>query len=82
MASMSKKNFDSPDATLPPEKVKVDNVDLGNGVSAARMEAQPGWKWSDCIKPIVGTDSCEKPHVGVCISGKIKVIHDDGGLKH
>ena len=78
MASMSKKNFDSPDETLTPEKVKVDNVDLGNGVSAARMEAQPGWKWSDCIKPIVGTDSCEKPHVGVCVSGKIKVIHDDG----
>ena len=78
MASMSKKNFDSPDETLTPEKVKVDNVNLGNGVSAARMAAQPGWKWSDCIKPIVGTDSCEKPHVGVRISGNIKVIHDDG----
>ena len=60
MASLNKKNFDSPDETMTPEKMRVDNVDLGNGVKAARMTTQPGWKWSECIKPMVGTDSCQK----------------------
>ena len=53
MATLNKKNFDSPDETMTPEKMRVDNVDLGNGVKAARMTTQPGWKWSECIKHMV-----------------------------
>ena len=34
---------------------------------AARMTTQPGWKWSECIKPMVGTETCQKNHVGVCL---------------
>jgi len=78
MATLNKKNFDSPDETMTPEKMKVDNVDLGNGVKAARMTTQPGWKWSECIKPMVGTETCQKNHVGVCVKGKLMVTHEDG----
>ena len=78
MASLNKKNFDSPDETMTPEKMRVDNVDLGNGVKAARMTTQPGWKWSECIKPMIGTDTCQKNHVGVCVNGKLMVTHEDG----
>ena len=78
MTSLIKKNFDNPDETMTPEKMKVDNVDLGNGVKAARMITQPGWKWSECIKPMVGTETCQKNHVGVCVSGKLMVTHEDG----
>ena len=78
MATLNKKNFDNPDETMTPEKMKVDNVDLGNGVKAARMTTQPGWKWSECIKPTVGGESCQAGHVGVVISGGMKCIHDDG----
>ena len=78
MATLTKKNFDTPDETMTPPKTRVDNVDLGNGQTAARIKAEPGWKWSECIKPAVGTDSCEKAHFGVCISGKLVVTHDDG----
>jgi hypothetical protein len=42
------------------------------------MNMQPGWKWSDCIKPVAGTDSCQAHHVGVMISGTLHVVHDDG----
>ena len=78
MSTLTKKNFDNPDETMTPEKMKVDSVDLGNGVKAARLTSQPGWKWSECIKPTVGGDSCQAGHVGVVMSGQMKCIHDDG----
>ena len=78
MASLNKKNFDSPDETMTPEKMKVDSVDLGNGVKAARLTTQPGWKWSNDIKPVVGTESCQATHLGVIITGTVKAIHNDG----
>ena len=46
MTTLTKKNFDSPDETMTPPKTRVDNVDLGNGQTAARIKAEPGWKWA------------------------------------
>ena len=39
---------------------------------------EPGWSWSECVKPIAGTDTCQHRHVGVVQSGRMHVIHDDG----
>ena len=77
MATLTVKSFDSPDETRTPPKTKLDVVDLGSA-KAARMTAQPGWKWSECIKPTVGTDSCQARHVGVVVAGRIHVVHNDG----
>jgi hypothetical protein len=52
-------------------------VDLGVG-KAARVTLQPGWRWSECIKPVVGTESCQARHVGVLISGTMQIEHEDG----
>lgn len=48
------------------------------GALAARFTFQPGWKWSECIKPSVGTDSCQARHVGAIVSGTLHVVHQDG----
>ena len=77
MAGIASKSFESPDETRAPDKTKVEVVDLG-GVKAARMTLQPGWRWSECIKPVAGTDSCQARHVGTVVSGRIHVKHDDG----
>ena len=77
MPSLQKKDFASPDDTRKPDKAVVEVVKLGE-VTAARMTIQPGWKWSECIKPVVGTESCQARHVGVLHSGRMKVVHDDG----
>jgi hypothetical protein len=77
MAGMTVKSFDSPDESRTPDKTTVDVVDLG-GVKAGRITFQPGWKWSECIKPVVGTDSCQAHHVGVVVSGTMRIVHDDG----
>ncbi len=77
MTSLAVKNFDTPDETRSPDKVTVEVVDLGSA-KAARMTAQPGWRWSECIKPVVGGDSCQVHHVGVVVSGRMHIVHDDG----
>ena len=51
MATLNKKNFDNPDETINPEKMQVDNVDLGDDVKAAKLISQPG---------MVRTESCQK----------------------
>jgi hypothetical protein len=77
MGSLISKSFDSPDEQRKPDKTTVDVIDLG-GVKAARMTFQPGWRWSECIKPMAGTDSCQSRHVGVVVQGTIHIVHDDG----
>jgi hypothetical protein len=77
MAGVEHGSFDSPDETRTPDKTKIEVVRLGSA-TAARVEFQPGWKWSECIKPVVGTDSCQARHVGTVVSGQIHVVHEDG----
>jgi hypothetical protein len=77
MASLSSKSFDAPDETRAPDKTKVDVVRLG-GATVARLTFEPGWKWSECVKPVAGTDACQARHVGTLVSGRLHVVHDDG----
>jgi hypothetical protein len=77
MGGINSRAFDSPDETRTPEKTRLEVVRMGS-TSAARMKLEPGWKWSECIKPIAGTESCQARHVGVVQSGKLHVTHEDG----
>ena len=77
MASVVKKNFSTPDDTMKPAKAEVQVCNIGD-VAAAKLTLQPGWSWSECIKPSVGGDSCQKRHIGTVISGSMGVKHDDG----
>jgi hypothetical protein len=53
----------SPRQTAPPE---------------GAFSAPTGWQWSKHVKPIAKTDSCQAPHMGYFISGRMKVVMDDG----
>jgi len=55
----------------------VDIVRLGD-VQVARFTMQPGWRWSECIKPVADTESCRARHVGVVVTGRMHVAQDDG----
>ncbi len=77
MAGVESRAFDSPDETRTPDKTRVDVVRIG-ATTAARLSFEPGWRWSECIKPVVGTESCQVRHVGVVHSGQMVVRHDDG----
>lgn len=71
------KNLGSPDETRSFDKGKMDIVTLDN-VTVGRAVFESGWKWSECVKPVAGTDSCQVPHVGYVVSGRINVVMDDG----
>lgn len=71
------KRFDAPDETRTPDKTRVEVVDLGAS-KAARLTAQPGWRWSECIRPIAGGDSCMARHIGTVLTGRLHVVHDRG----
>jgi hypothetical protein len=78
MAGVEVKSFDSPDETRPFEgKGHVDVVQLG-GHTVGRGEFEPGWKWSNNLKPIAQTDTCQVSHLGYCVSGRMKIYMDDG----
>jgi mannose-6-phosphate isomerase-like protein (cupin superfamily) len=77
MAGVQKLDFDSPDETRTPEKTRVALVRVGS-TTVGRLVCEPGWRWSECIKPVVGTDSCQVRHVGIVDSGTLHVVHDDG----
>ncbi len=55
----------------------MDVVTLGD-FTLGRGVFEPGWRWSDDVKPIAGTESCEAAHTGYIISGRMHVTMDDG----
>jgi hypothetical protein len=72
------KNFNTPDEIRPFEgKGRADVCNLAGKV-VGRAVFEPGWRWSDNVKPIAGTDSCEVFHLGYCMSGQMRVYMDDG----
>lgn len=64
------KSGETPDETRTPDKTRVEMVDLGGGAEAVRFAIQPGWRWSECIRPVVGTETCQARHVGAVVSGR------------
>ncbi len=77
MAGIESRDFSAPDETRSPEKTTLELVNIAGG-QVGRYTFQPGWRWSECIKPIAGTDSCQTEHIGYAISGTLHVKHDDG----
>jgi hypothetical protein len=77
MAGVESRSLDAPDETHTPEKLTARVVHLATA-TVKRLEAEPGFRWSECIKPMVGGDSCESPHLGYVVSGTLHVASDDG----
>ncbi len=77
MAGAEQKTFDRPDETRTFERGKVDLVDVG-GAQIGRLTLEPGWRWSDHVKPIAGTELCEAPHFQYHVSGTLAVRMVDG----
>ena len=74
------KSHDEPDETRTPDKTRIEVVRL-EGFTIGRFNFEPGWRWSECIKPVVGTASCQNSHVGYAVSGRIRVQLEDGTEK-
>ena len=74
------KSHDAPDELRSPSKTRVEVVRLEN-FTLGRFVLEPGWRWSECVKPVVHTESCQVSHVGYCVSGRLTVKLKDGTEK-
>ncbi|RNL55628.1 cupin domain-containing protein [Arthrobacter oryzae] len=79
MPGLVRKSLDSPEETRPFEdgKGQLQLVNLEEG-AVGRATFLPGWRWSEHVKPIAKTESCQASHMGYFVSGRMKVVMDDG----
>ena len=48
------------------------------GADIGRLVLKPGWRWSNDVKPIAGTDLCEAPHFQYHVAGTLRIRMVDG----
>jgi hypothetical protein len=78
VAGVEVRNVSSPDETRDFSGMgKGDAITVG-GRPVLYSTFQPGWRWSEHVKPIAETERCEATHLLYGISGRMKVVHDDG----
>lgn len=77
MSGVEVSDFSAPDEVRRPEGATVEVVKIGGG-EIGRYSFRPGWHWSEHIKPVAATDSCQVEHVGYVVSGCLRIQHDDG----
>ena len=58
-------------------KGKMEVFILGDS-TVGRGEFEPGWRWSQHVKPIAGSPSCQATHTGHVLEGRMAVKMDDG----
>jgi len=76
-AKMERKRFEKPDETRAFGKGKLEVVTVGDH-TLGRAVFEPGWRWSEHVKPIAGTHSCQVAHTGYVLEGRMIVKMDDG----
>ena len=77
MANAETKSLEAPDDTRTFDKGRVEVVNVGGG-TVGRYKFEPGWKWSDHVKPIAGTELCQSAHFAYQITGRLHVAMADG----
>jgi hypothetical protein len=71
------KSFATPDETRTFDYGALDLLKIGGG-EVGLLTLQPGWRWSDHVKPLAGTDLCEAPHFQYHVTGTLHIVMADG----
>lgn len=71
------KNFEAPDEVSETPKSKTSFIDIG-GYRITKIEFEPGFRWTEHIRPLVSTDLCEKLHLIYQLSGSTGARMKDG----
>lgn len=77
MTKAEQKSFSAADETRTFEYGKVDVLRIG-GSEIGRLTLEPGWRWSDHVKPIAGTELCQAPHFQYHVQGRLHLVMEDG----
>ena len=77
MAAAEHGSFDKPDETRNFERGALQVLNIG-GAEIGLLTLQPGWRWSEHVKPLAGTQLCEAPHFQYHVQGTLHVVMGDG----
>jgi hypothetical protein len=77
MENTEHKKFSAPDETRTFPHGKAEIINIGGG-TVGRLTLEPGWRWSQDVKPIAGTEWCEAPHFQYQVSGRMHVVMENG----
>jgi hypothetical protein len=78
MNQLAVKNFKHPDESLDLSGHGKRDTVMIDGMPVELSEFRKGWRWSNDVKPIAGTDSCQMHHLGYCVEGHLAVHMNDG----
>ena len=77
MSKLQRRNFGDADDVREVPFGRLETYDLGE-MRIGRSILEPGWRWSESIKPIAGTELCEYRHIGICVSGRCQIVLREG----
>jgi class 3 adenylate cyclase len=77
MARLQRRSFAEPEETRRFPHGDVSTVSLDD-VVLGRYRLEPGWRWSNDVKPIAGTAHCQHRHIGYALEGHLHVVMKDG----
>ena len=77
MADFLSKSFEKPDDVVEFARIRSRIVELGD-LTVGELVSQPGWRWSEDMRPTIGGEWCQARHVGFVVSGKLGVEFSDG----
>ena len=77
MSAYGSKAFSQPEEVRTFPKGKLELVKFGDR-TIGKFTLEPGWRWSECVKPAAGTDWCRNAHFQYQLSGRLHVILEDG----
>jgi len=79
MIEVVRKRFEQPDEVREFTKGKLELVHIG-GLTIGRATYEPGWRWSEHVGPLTGTERCTVEHVGLVVAGTATAAFDDGDV--
>ena len=71
------RDFGQPDEVRTFSNGRAEILRVG-GADVGRLVLSPGWRWSNDVKPIAGTDLCEAPHFQYHVAGTLRIQMHDG----
>lgn len=75
--SIEVKAFEMPDDVVSFDHGRVELVKVGS-ITVGRETLEPGWRWSEHVRPIVGTEWCEFHHAMYLLSGRVRIVTREG----
>lgn len=77
LAAAEHRTFATPDEVREFPHGRAEILHVGGG-EVGRLVLEPGWRWSEHLRPIAGTESCEAPHFQYHLAGRLAILMDDG----